>query len=72
MLEADPVAAGDSKRVDVVEREILDVSVVKFGAEERGVQVELLAASPDLGPQVLLPDGSVLEADVVICQNLLG
>ena len=36
-VEADPVAAGDSKRVDVVEREVLQVSVGMLGAEKRGV-----------------------------------
>ena len=47
-----------------------------LGAEKRGVQhlpsrrFELSAASPDLGPQVLLPGGPALEADVVIGPGL--
>jgi hypothetical protein len=47
-----------------------------LGAEKRGVQhlpnrrLKLSAASPDLGPQVLLPDGPALEADVVIRPGL--
>jgi hypothetical protein len=37
-LEADAVAAGDRKRADVVEREVLDVSVGALGAESNGMQ----------------------------------
>ena len=76
MFEADPVAAGNSERVDVVKQKVLDVSVGMLGAEERGVQhllrrrFEMSAATPDLGPQALLPGGPALEADVVIGPGL--
>jgi hypothetical protein len=76
VLEADPVSAGDSERVDVVEREVLDVSVKELVAEKRGVQhlprrpFELSAATADLIPQMLLPDSQVFETDVVIGPGL--
>lgn len=76
MLEADPVAAIGLKRVDVVEHEVLDVSVGMLGAKESGVQhlsscrCELSTATADLGSQVLLPDGQVFESNVVIGPGL--
>ena len=61
MFEADPVAAGDSERVDVVEQEVLDVSVGFFLTEISGVQhlprrrFEMSAATADFISQMLLP-----------------
>src|SRR6185437_1215258 len=75
-LKPDSVAAGNCKRIDVVEHQVFNVRVGRLSAEKCGVQhllgrgCELPAARSDRGSQALLPLGPASEADVVIGPDL--